>query len=50
MRRRQSFAEWLVKGLIRGVIGIALALLAAYLIYRIVGAAFAEAVRQGVGG
>ena len=49
-RRRQSFAEWAVKGLIRGVVGIALALLAGYLIYRVVVAAFAEAVRQGVGG
>ena len=49
-RRRESFAEWAVRGLIRGVVGIALALLAAYLIYRIAAAAFAEAVRQGVGG
>ncbi len=49
-RRRQGFTEWAAKGLIRGVIGIALALLAAYLIYQVVVAAFAEAVRQGVGG
>ena len=46
---RESFAEWAVRGLIRGVAGIALALLATYLIYRVVMAAFAEAVRQGVG-
>ena len=49
-RRRESFAEWAVRGLIRGVAGIALALLAAYLIYRIAAAAFAEAARQTLGG
>ena len=49
-RSRQGFAEWAVKGLIRGVVGIALALLAAYLIYRVVMAAFAEIGRQGLGG
>lgn len=48
-RSRQGFAEWAVKGLIRGVVGIALALLAAYLVYR-VAAAFAEAARQTLGG
>lgn len=49
-RRRQGFAEWALRGLIRGVVGIALALLAAYLIYRVVIAAFAEAARQALGG
>ena len=44
-RGRESFAEWAVRGLIRGVAGIALALLATYLIYRVVMAAFAEATR-----
>jgi hypothetical protein len=32
------------------VVGIALALLAAYPIYRVAGAAFAEAARQSFGG
>ena len=49
-RRRQGFAEWAVRGLIRATPRIALALLAAYLIYRIAAAAFAEAARQTLGG
>ena len=50
MRRRRSFAEWAVRGLIRGVLGIALALIAGYVAYRIVAGAFAEAARQTLGG
>ena len=49
-RSRQGFAEWAVKGLIRSVVGIALALLAGYPAYRIVQWAFAEAARQSLGG
>ena len=49
-RRRQSFTEWAVNGLIRGVVGIALALLASFLIYRVAAAAKAAAARQALGG
>ncbi len=45
-RRNQSFAGWAVRGLIRGVIALILAVVAAYIVYRVGMWAFTEAARE----
>jgi hypothetical protein len=48
-RRDENFADWAIRGTIRGVLGILLALVAAYLVYQVTIWAFANAARQTVG-
>jgi hypothetical protein len=48
-RRNQSFAEWAVRDLIRGVVALIIAVVAAYLVYRVGTWAFTEAARQTMG-
>ncbi len=45
-RRNERIAEWAIRGLSRGVLGIVIALIAAYFVYRIVVWAFADAARS----
>jgi hypothetical protein len=48
-RRNQSFAEWAFWGLVRGVLALITAVVAAYLVYRVGTWAFTEAARQTIG-
>ncbi len=45
-RRNERIAEWAIRGLSRGVLGIVIVLIAAYFVYRIVVWAFADAARS----
>ncbi len=47
-RRNEGFAEWAMRSLMRGVLGLIIALIAAYFVYHVVVWGFAEAAR-GVG-
>jgi hypothetical protein len=48
-RRDDNFAEWAISGTSRGVLGIILAVVAAYLVYRVAVWALSEAARQAIG-
>jgi len=48
-KRDDSFADWAIRGTIRGISGIVLAIVAAYLVYRVVIWALAEAAQQTMG-
>ena len=48
-RRDDSFAEWAICGTTHGVLGIILAVVAAYLVYRVAVWALSEAARQAIG-
>jgi hypothetical protein len=48
-RRDDNFAEWAIRGTSRGVLGIILAVGAAYLVYHVAVWALSEAARQAIG-
>jgi hypothetical protein len=48
-RHDDSFAEWAICGTTHGVLGIILAVVAAYLVYRVAVWALSEAARQAIG-